>query len=275
MPDEAVSAGIPGPDAAEAEALAADARMVRSVGRRLVAWAAGTTFLVLVVLAIALYVSVSGTLEASGIKQLDSRVEAVRHAVEEPGPGRPRPRPGQDDLPTGFIFGTGTFAIILEGDGTVLAPRWADLIEGMPNAASLAAAVASGRDVRTTTVEGTPVRLVTEPLESEIGTVYVQVYQDRTAEQSTLQGLLAVLLAGGVVVVLVAIGFGTVYSRRALIPIRESLAAQRAALRRQREFAADASHELRTPLTVIRASVEHLRRPRAQPVPAGGGGPPR
>ena len=57
-------------------------------------------------------------------------------------------------------------------------------------------------------------------------------------------------------------GFGTVYARRALVPIRESLANQRTALRRQREFAADASHELRTPLTVIRSSVEHLARHR-------------
>ena len=57
-------------------------------------------------------------------------------------------------------------------------------------------------------------------------------------------------------------GFGTVYARRAMVPIRESLANQRTALRRQREFAADASHELRTPLTVIRSSVEHLARHR-------------
>ena len=68
------------------------------------------------------------------------------------------------------------------------------------------------------------------------------------------------------VVVLVAFGFGTVYARRALVPIRESLANQRVALRRQREFAADASHELRTPLTVIRSSVEHLERHRDEPV---------
>ena len=59
-----------------------------------------------------------------------------------------------------------------------------------------------------------------------------------------------------------AFGFGAVYARRALVPIRESLADQRAALRRQREFAADASHELRTPLTVIRSSVDYLERHR-------------
>jgi signal transduction histidine kinase len=68
------------------------------------------------------------------------------------------------------------------------------------------------------------------------------------------------------VVVLGAFGFGTVYARRALVPIRESLTNQRLALRRQREFAADASHELRTPLTVIRSSVEYLERHRDEPV---------
>jgi signal transduction histidine kinase len=68
------------------------------------------------------------------------------------------------------------------------------------------------------------------------------------------------------VVILVAFGFGTIYARRALVPIRESLASQRAALRRQREFAADASHELRTPLTVIRSSIDHLLRHRSEPV---------
>jgi signal transduction histidine kinase len=265
MPD---GAELLAPDAAESAALEADARMVRSVGRRLVAWAAGTTFLVLVVLAIALYVSVSSTLESSGIRQLDARVDVLRHAIEGPGPG-PRARPGEDDIPTGYLFGSGTFALILRSDGTVITdPRDPDpaLPAGMPNDGSFRAAAAGGRDVRTGIAADTAVRILTVPVGSEIGTVYVQVFQDRTAEQRTLEGLLAVLLGGGLVVVLVAVGFGAIYSRRALVPIRDSLTGQRRALRRQREFAADASHELRTPLTVIRASVEHLRRHRDEPV---------
>ncbi len=75
-----------------------------------------------------------------------------------------------------------------------------------------------------------------------------------------------VLVVGGLLVLVVSFGFGTIYARRALVPIRESLAGQRAALRRQREFAADASHELRTPLTVIRSSVEYLGRHQDEPV---------
>jgi signal transduction histidine kinase len=269
MPDGAPPE-LPAPDAAEAEALAADAGLVRTVGRRLVAWAAGTTLVVLLVLSVALYLSVSATLDASGVSQLDLRVNALKNIVSGPGPG---PRPGEDDLPAGYIFGggtSGTFAIVLAEDGAVLSPRDPHLPEGMPNDASLAAAVDRGRDLRRGSAADAPVRILTTAVDSRIGTVYVQIFQDRTAEERTLAVLLAVLLGGGLVVVVVAAGVGVVYSRRALVPIRESLTAQRGALRRQREFAADASHELRTPLTVIRASVDHLRRHRNEPVAAVG-----
>jgi signal transduction histidine kinase len=134
-----------------------------------------------------------------------------------------------------------------------------------------------GRDVRTATLELTtnrtvattvPIRILTWRVvaQQDGNTYFLQVLQDRSTEVETLNALLTVLVAGGLLVVVVAFGFGAVYARRALVPIRESLGAQRAALRRQREFAADASHELRTPLTVIRSSVEHLARHRDRPV---------
>ena len=90
--------------------------------------------------------------------------------------------------------------------------------------------------------------------------------QDRTAEQETLDLLLQVLVGGGVLALVLASMLGAVYATRALVPIRASLSAQREALRRQREFAADASHELRTPLTIVRSSVEDLRLHEDQPV---------
>ncbi len=258
-------------DAADAAAVASDGRLVTGVGRRLVLWAAGTTLLVLIGLGVALYVAVSQNLASTGVHQLDVRAADFRRLIEGPT-GRP---PDGDDLPTGGLFGgptSGTFILILDPAGQLIVPRSVPTSSGIPDTASFAAAKTSGRDVRlgtvnAGTVNATPVRVLTTPVQStQVGTVYLQVFQDRTAEERTLNVLLGVLLVGGVIILIVAAGVGTIYSRRALVPIRDSLTAQRRALRRQREFAADASHELRTPLTVVRASVEHLRRHPEKPV---------
>jgi signal transduction histidine kinase len=241
-----------------------DGGLIRNVRRNLVLWSGGSTLLVLVVLAAALYAAVAGSLANSGIEQLDARMSLVRGE-------RPDPR---DESRLGFIFGggsSGTYAIAIDPAGNVVrGPRIPTPPTGLPDQAGVAAAAESGRDIRTTTLSGTPVRILTETVEVDGQTFTVQVIQDRTAEQRTLETMLAVLLVGGLVVLVVAFGFGAVYARRALVPIRESLSNQRTALRRQREFAADASHELRTPLTVIRSSVDYLLRHRSEPVSSVG-----
>ena len=183
-------------------------------------------------------------------------------------------RPNPDDSTRyGYIFGkggSGTFAMILDPDGDPIAgpPGPGQRIPpGLPYQSGITAAAATGRDVQTTTLADTPVRILTETVDvPNRGTYTVQIVQDRTTEQQTLEVIQFVLIVGGVLVLIVSFGFGAVYARRALVPIRESLASQRSALRRQREFAADASHELRTPLTVIRSSVDHLKRHRDEPV---------
>lgn len=261
MPDGSQLGSV---DAAEAAAIAGDERLVAGVGRRLVLWAAGTTLVILVVLGIALYAAVNQSLTATGTRQLDDRADALRRIIEGPGG-----QPDGDDVQTGFQFGggtSGTFALVMNADGQLILPRTMPPPFNGPDAASLAAAQTGGRDVREGTTAGTPVRILTTSVNSRIGPVYVQIFQDRTAEERTLGVLLTVLLVGGVVVVLVAAGVGVLYSRRALVPIRASLTSQRRSLRRQREFAADASHELRTPLTVIRTSLDLLRRHPEAPV---------
>jgi signal transduction histidine kinase len=60
-----------------------------------------------------------------------------------------------------------------------------------------------------------------------------------------ISGLIAVLL------LLVSIGMGYWFSKRAMIPIQRAYA-------RQQDFVSDASHELRTPLSIMQASVEVL-----------------
>jgi len=251
MPDGAVARGTGDP--ADERALTADARLIRGVRWRLVLWSGLTTLVVLAILGVALYAVAAGSLETAGKSQLDARATAFR---QHPDPGG---GPGQ-----GFIFGgnsSGTFALLADDSGAPVGRGSLFVPDGLPVETGIEAARTSGLDIRTTVVGTTPLRVRTEKaLTTTDQVVYIQVIQDRSAELQTLDAIRRVLLVGGGLVVLVAFGFGALYASRALVPIRESLVQQRAALRRQREFAADASHELRTPLTVIRSSVEHLRR---------------
>ena len=257
-------------DETEQRATEADARLLRGVGLRLVAWSGGSTLAVLLALGVALYVSVASSLQASGVAALDQRANEIMTFGRGPG------GPGGSGSPIDFFFGGGgTFAIVITPTGEAVGPRQLSIPDGLPDTAAATAADSSGRDVRASTIvvrtpgnraEVVPVRQLTVPLDTTQGRFFVQVVQDRSAEERTLQSLVLVLVVGGLVVVLVAVAFGAIYARRALVPIRDSLIAQRTALRHQREFAADASHELRTPLTVIRSSVELLRRNADRPV---------
>ena len=261
-------------DDADQAALADEARLIRRVRLRLVAWSGISTLVVLLVLSAALYAVVANTLAAASVAQLESRVQPLARFLEGPD-SNPGDRPEQ-----GFEFGGGNTVLYLfdSAGAPVQVGRPVIVPDGLPDQAGIDGAATSGTDVRTSSLEITtarsttlvPIRILTQRLvaQQDGNTYYAQALQDRTTEVQTLNALLVVLVVGGLLVVVVAFGFGTVYARRALVPIRESFAAQRTALRRQREFAADASHELRTPLTVIRSSVEHLERHREQPVAA-------
>ena len=129
----------------------------------------------------------------------------------------------------------------------------------LPEGTGLAQARAGQDTMVVAELGGTPVRVFSTPLVRPEGVFVIQVVGDRLAELRTLTTLVTVLLVGGLAVLLASLALGWVYADRALVPIRE-------AMRRQREFAADASHELRTPLAVVRGSVEDLRRNASSPV---------
>jgi signal transduction histidine kinase len=234
-----------------------DARLLRGVRWRLVAWSAGTTLVALALLGSALYFAVSGSLESSGKEQLALRMNDVKQFLSEA-----RLPPAR--APIGLTVGgraSGTFAFIVQPDLQSIGPDVG--LTGLPDGEAIAVARAGRTDVRRLDVQGTPVRVLTEPVLRGGETYVVQVVQDISGEQRILSVLLTVLLAGGVVAVLGAMIVGAIYARRALVPIRESL-------RRQREFAADASHEFRTPLAVIKSSVDYLERHAVEPIATAG-----
>jgi signal transduction histidine kinase len=225
-----------------------DANLLRRVRWRLVAWSAGTTLVVLLILGSALYFAVSSALASSGRDQLQDRMDDVRQFMREA-------RLPPSRAPIGLTVGgraSGTFAFIVGPDQQAVAPPEVG-IEGLPDKDGLAVARAGGKDIREATVQGVPLRVLTQPVQRGLDTYLVQVVQDISGERRILGLLVQVLLVGGVVAVVGALVVGTIYAGRALVPIRDSL-------RRQREFAADASHEFRTPLAVIKSSVEYLER---------------
>lgn len=77
----------------------------------------------------------------------------------------------------------------------------------------------------------------------------VQTAISRAQYEDDLDALLRILLLVGAVALVASAGITVAVVRRALLPIRT-------AVRRQREFVADAAHELRTPLTIIRTAAE-------------------
>ena len=244
-----------------------EARLLRRVRINLALWSGGITLAVLIVLGTVLYVAVDRSLSASGTAELVARASTLT---------RGRRNPNDDLPPGGFIFGgrgSGTFTIVTDAAGRPVRQDARLIPDGLPIVASIDAARATGaRDIRDATISRppdadepaaattTPIRVLTEPVTFRGREFFVQIVGDRTTEERTLRILVLVLAVGGIAALVVASGVGAAYATRALVPIRRSLVGQREALRRQREFAADASHELRTPLTVIRASVEDLER---------------
>jgi signal transduction histidine kinase len=246
--------------AREGEAVGDDAALLRRTRRRLIAWSGGLTLVILLALGILVYGAVANQLATRGTAVLVSRATEVAGIISRPGPIGDRP-------PFGFAFGgeqSGTLTLAVQPDGSVLGRL--DQVAGLPIDASVEAARAGGEDTRTAKLDDTPIRVYSLAVPRNDGQWVVQVIGERLSEQRLLSALLSVLVLGGGAALILAIAAGWIYAGRALVPIRASIDRREAALRRQREFAANASHELRTPLTVIRTSVTDLRRNEDQPV---------
>ena len=237
-----------------------DAALLRRTRLRLIAWSGGLTLLILLALGVLVYGAVSSELANRGTAVLDQRAAEVARIISRAGPLSDRP-------PFGIAFGgeqSGTLTLAVKPDGSVLGRL--DDVAGLPIEPSVEAARLHGEDIRDTAIDDTPIRVYSLAVSRSDGEWVVQVIGERISEQRLLAALLSVLVLGGLAALALAIAAGWVYAGRALVPIRGAIDRREAALRRQREFAANASHELRTPLTVIRTSVTDLRRNAGQPI---------
>jgi signal transduction histidine kinase len=194
-------------------------------------------------------------IELSGNRRVEiagdsGEVLAVIDTVNDPLAGSD----GQQSVPAFEAELAATYVLPLDRDGRLLFNPNALGAPPQADQAALAAALAGGRDLRTVTVDGRNVRLLTYRLTRDDGPAALQVGRLLGDQQAVLQQLLAgLLLFGSIGILLIGVASWWI-AGRAIVPTEQ-------AWRRQQRFIAGASHELRTPLTLIRASAEIARKP--------------
>lgn len=253
-------AALGGPGSLPAED---DARILRRTRLRLMGVSGAITAAILLVLGLTAYGAVSNLVVGDSVSKLEDCAEYYAGPLigSPPDSGTTLDRQWGTRYADVFVY------ISMSTPAKTVIDYTEGLPPGVPVQTAVAAATATGSDIReVTTAGGVPLRVYTLTGQTTVrGTTvqyFIQTAMDRTQEINLLSLLRSVLLVGGALALLLALLAGYFYAGRALVPIRASMSRREAALQRQREFAANASHELRTPLTVIGASVEDLKRNR-------------
>lgn len=225
------------------------ARVVRATRRRLEVVTLAVFALLVVGIGTATAVIAVRALDDSVDHALASAADSALAALDGELPA-PSEDVGEERVPQA----SDTFFLYLAPDGSLVANPSGVALTGLPDRDALAAAGASGSDLRTVEAGGDRIRLLTRPVTHE-GTTsgwlqagFVLTLRDRQAA-----GMISTVAVVGLLGLLGAT-LATLYlTGRALVPIRAAFATER-------RFVADASHEIRTPAAIIRASAELLER---------------
>ncbi len=230
-------------------------RVIAATRRRLALLTLGLLTALLIAMGIATTVVAMAQLDGATDSALRASAQGVLSSLEGHLPGATA---GESEAETADepVGSADTFALVLDPSGNVVQnPRNVHL-SGLPDRSALAAAMAGGSDLRTTTAGGVPVRLLTLAIRPSDGTRPVGAVQAglvltlHDQQASDLVRTIALVGLGGLAA---AALLALLLTGRALVPIRAAFATER-------RFVAAASHELRTPAAIIHASAEVLQR---------------
>jgi len=217
---------------------------------RLTAYYTGVLAAILLVLGAGTYVLLARSIDREIDESLDRALAQllrapVREVVAE---GVPRGRRFVAEADSEALS-TDVFYVIVGPGGNVLANPSSLEEDELP----VAAFVEHPGEARDVSIDGTRYRLKSAASMTPLGRVTFVAGRSLETRDFQLRRLtLAFAAAGGAGLFLSALG-GFWLAGRALVPIRQTLEAQR-------RFVSDASHELRTPAAVIKANAELLLR---------------
>ncbi|MGE7765377.1 sensor histidine kinase [Peribacillus sp. NPDC096540] len=168
----------------------------------------------------------------------------VNESLEQRNVGMPGGRPQGE-----FLLGPGPSVIVWGPDDTIIEPRLREDSFFKVNESKFFPKTFD--KIEEISVNGATYRALSTQGYTDYGEMTVQFIRNVDSEKDMLNRLLLILIVGGGIGSLVAVGAGYLLAGRALIPVKKSWD-------QQQQFVSDASHEIRTPLAVIQSRADLL-----------------
>ncbi|WP_285768035.1 HAMP domain-containing sensor histidine kinase [Peribacillus sp. SI8-4] len=148
-----------------------------------------------------------------------------------------------------FLLGPGPSVIVWGPEDTIIEPRLS--VDDYFKVNESKFHPGKFDEIEEIPVNGYTYRALSTKVDTDYGELIVQFIRNVDSEKDMLDRLLLILIVGGGIGSLVAVGAGYLLAGRALIPVKRSWD-------QQQQFVSDASHEIRTPLAVIQSRADLL-----------------